>query len=89
MITLLVQADLIQSVVMTFVSTCLAVGMLPLNLFIYARAFIPDNAGDDGEERMGLPLQKIIMQIVMLTIPLIVGITIRHKLPKVSVKATN
>lgn len=86
MITLLLQADLIQSVVMTFVSTILAVGMLPFNLWVYARAFAPANGGGGGddEQRMGLPLGKILSQIIMLTIPLLLGITIRHKLPKVS-----
>ncbi len=83
MITLLVQADLIQSVVMTFVSTILAVGMLPFNLWVYARAFAPANGGD-SDQRMGLPLGKILSQIIMLTIPLMLGIIIRHKLPKVS-----
>ena len=85
MITLLLQADLIQSVVMTFVSTILAVGMLPFNLWVYARAFAPENGGGgDDEQRMGLPLGKILSQIIMLTVPLCIGITIRHKLPKVS-----
>ncbi|XP_033626561.1 ileal sodium/bile acid cotransporter-like [Asterias rubens] len=82
MITLLVDADLIMSVTMTFASTCLALGMLPLNLFIYGRFFIPE--GSEGEAGMNLPISKIVMQIFFLTIPLLVGMLIRHKLPKVA-----
>ena len=81
MITLLVDADLIMSVTMTFASTCLALGMLPLNLFIYGRFFTPKGAEEAG---INLPIGKIFLQISFLTIPLLVGMLIRYKLPKVA-----
>ncbi|XP_038046391.1 ileal sodium/bile acid cotransporter-like isoform X2 [Patiria miniata] len=81
MITLLVDADLIMSVTMTFLSTCLALGMLPLNLFIYSRFFKAEGNEDSG---INLPITNIIMQISFLTVPLLLGMLIRAKLPKIA-----
>ncbi|XP_033102976.1 ileal sodium/bile acid cotransporter-like [Anneissia japonica] len=82
MITLLADADLIQSVTMTFVSSCLAMGMLPLNMFIYVRAFVDtDNAEGGGG---GVPFGSIMVQVSMLTFPVLTGMFIRHKFPKIA-----
>ncbi|XP_030855670.1 sodium/bile acid cotransporter 5 [Strongylocentrotus purpuratus] len=81
MITLLLDADLILSVTMTFVSTCLAVAMLPINMLIYARHFL-SGSGEGGG--VNIPFANIMIQILMLTVPVLFGMLIHYKLPKVA-----
>nr|XP_054758308.1 sodium/bile acid cotransporter 5-like [Lytechinus pictus] len=79
MITLLLDADLILSVTMTFTSTCLAVAMLPINMLIYARHFLSEEGGG-----VNIPFANIMIQIMMLTVPVLFGMLIHYKLPKVA-----
>ena len=80
MITLLLDADLILSVTMTFTSTCLAVAMLPINMLIYARHFLAEEGGGG----VNIPFANIMLQIMMLTVPILIGMLIHYKLPKVA-----
>ncbi|XP_071479142.1 sodium/bile acid cotransporter 5-like [Diadema antillarum] len=80
MITLLLDADLILSVTMTFTSTCLAVAMLPINMLIYARHFLSGSGGGG----VNIPFANIMIQIMMLTVPVLLGMLVHYKLPKVA-----
>ncbi|PIK62292.1 putative sodium/bile acid cotransporter 5 [Apostichopus japonicus] len=85
MITLLIGADLIQSVTMTFTSNICALAMLPLNMFIYGSHFmkiIVEEGG--GGASFKIPITDIMFQIAMLAGPVLIGMAVRWKLPKVA-----
>ena len=61
---------------MTSVSTCVALGMMPLNLYLYGRSLVSENAT--------IPYLNIILANVSITAPVAVGTLIKRKFPKVA-----
>lgn len=74
--TALLDCDLILSLTMTFCSTILALGFMPLNMFFYSTPFI------EGDDSLKTPFGDIILQLVLLVIPVFIGIFITFKFPK-------
>jgi len=73
---LLLDCDLVLSLAMTTFSTFLAVGMMPLNLLIYAQPFI------DGDGRLETPFKELLIQLCGLVLPLVIGVPFFYKFPK-------
>ena len=61
---------------MTTVSTTLAIGMMPLNLFIYSRSW---SSGGTV-----IPYMNIVIALISILVPALIGWLIRWKLPKVA-----
>ncbi|PIK42390.1 putative ileal sodium/bile acid cotransporter-like [Apostichopus japonicus] len=74
--TALLDCDLVLSLTMTFCSTILALGFMPLNMFIYSTPFTK------GDESLKTPFLDIFTQLSSLVIPVFVGILITYKFPK-------
>ncbi|XP_072173873.1 ileal sodium/bile acid cotransporter-like [Diadema setosum] len=74
--TLLLDCDFNLSLTMTFSSTVLALGMMPLNLFIYTRFFIEHN------QQLRAPYAELAIQLAFLVVPVLIGVGISHKFPK-------
>ncbi|XP_071958120.1 ileal sodium/bile acid cotransporter-like isoform X2 [Antedon mediterranea] len=74
--SLLLDCDFVLSLTMTFCSTVLALGMMPLNLFIYTGTFAEDN------ENLETPFFELVQQLLILVIPVGIGIVILYKWPK-------
>jgi len=64
------------SVCMTSVATTVAIGMMPLNLFIYSRAFTT--------VKLSVPYVKIIIGLALILVPVSIGMLILRKLPKIA-----
>ena len=67
---------LCYSVTMTTVSTLLALGMMPLNIFLYGRSL--------GSKTVVIPYTKIIVSMLSLIVPIGIGLIIEWKLPKIA-----
>ncbi|XP_033117273.1 ileal sodium/bile acid cotransporter-like isoform X2 [Anneissia japonica] len=76
--SLLLDLDLVLSLTMTFCSTVLALGFMPLNAYIYSAEFI------NGNEALKTPFLQIILQLVILIVPVLAGMVILYKWPKVA-----
>ncbi|XP_071502631.1 ileal sodium/bile acid cotransporter-like [Diadema antillarum] len=74
--TLLLDCDLILSLTMTFCSTVIALGLMPLNLFIYARPYT------SGNSSIRIPFLQIFLQLITLVAPLSIGTYVAHRYPK-------
>ncbi|KAM3602879.1 uncharacterized protein V6R79_012446 [Siganus canaliculatus] len=74
LLALALQGDMNLSIVMTCCSTILALGMMPLLLFIYCRAF----------PNLPVPYVDIVISLVLILIPCGVGIFINHRWPKIA-----
>ncbi|XP_071502683.1 ileal sodium/bile acid cotransporter-like [Diadema antillarum] len=74
--SVLLDVDFILSVTMTFFSSIIALGMMPLNLFIYSTPFTDENS------RLSTPYQDLAIQLILLIIPCFLGIGISYKYPK-------
>ncbi|XP_071502662.1 ileal sodium/bile acid cotransporter-like [Diadema antillarum] len=74
--TLLLDCDLILSLTMTFCSTVIALGLMPLNLFIYARSYT------SGNSSIRIPFLKIFLQLITLVVPLFMGTYVSQRYPK-------
>ena len=74
---LLLDCDIVLSLAMTTFSTFISVGMMPLNLFIYAQPFIEE----DG--RLQTPFQELLIQLAGLVLPLVIGVPFFYKFPKI------
>lgn len=70
------EGDLSLSVAMTSFSTLLAMGMMPLNLWIYGRSL--------ETEDLVIPYEKLALSLVSVTSPVAVGMIIRWKAPRVA-----
>ncbi|XP_069138615.1 ileal sodium/bile acid cotransporter-like [Argopecten irradians] len=68
--------DVPLSVAMTAASTVIAMGMMPLNLFIYSRSWT--------DQSLVIPYVNIAISFVMTITPATVGILIRWKWPKLA-----
>ncbi|KAJ8307922.1 hypothetical protein KUTeg_014527 [Tegillarca granosa] len=69
-----VDGDVPLSLSMTAVSTVLATGMMPLNLFIYSRSWT--------KETLAIPYVNIMISFVMTVGPAVIGIFLRWKWPR-------
>lgn len=78
LLSVLLDVDYVLSITMTFFSTILALGMMPLNLLIYGSSFVA--AG----ETIKTPFFEIFLQLVFLVVPLAIGIFLGWKWPKTS-----
>ncbi|XP_070580327.1 ileal sodium/bile acid cotransporter-like [Ptychodera flava] len=76
----LLDGDLTLSITMTFCSTLLALGMMPLNLFIYSHYWT------SGGKRFPVPYITIIVSLALLCIPVGIGMALRHFKPTVAKK---
>ena len=65
------------SVCMTSVATIVAIGMMPLNIFIYSRAFTT-------VKLTSVPYVKIIIGLALILVPVAIGMLILKKLPKIA-----
>ncbi|XP_030839056.1 ileal sodium/bile acid cotransporter-like [Strongylocentrotus purpuratus] len=72
----LLDVDLVLSITMTFFSSVIALGMMPLNLYIYATPFTTEN------QRLVTPYSELAQQLAILVIPLFIGMAISWKFPK-------
>merc|ERR550519_827735 len=72
--TLLLQGDINLSITMTFLSTVLALGMMPLWIFLMAPLLT--------EGRLVIPFGQLIFSLVSLILPTALGMWIRWKWPK-------
>ncbi|XP_022092300.1 ileal sodium/bile acid cotransporter-like isoform X2 [Acanthaster planci] len=70
MTSVAIDANLLLSIAMTFFSTIIALGMMPLNLFIYSRRF-------QDEDSFPIPFTKIIIGLVTMIGPLLAGCLLR------------
>ncbi|XP_073348548.1 hepatic sodium/bile acid cotransporter [Pagrus major] len=75
-LALALQGDMNLSIVMTCCSTVLALGMMPLLLYLYCQGF--------PELRNAVPYMEIMVSLVMLLIPCGVGILINYYRPQYS-----
>jgi sodium/bile acid cotransporter 2 len=62
---------------MTSVATTVAIGMMPLNLFIYSRAFITVKLAS-------VPYVNIIIGLALILVPVAIGMLILRKLQKIA-----
>lgn len=74
--TVLLDLDFVLSLTMIFCSTFIALGMMPLNLFLYTRKFTAEN------DQLTIPYLELAIQLCMLIIPVGIGILIVTKFPK-------
>ena len=64
------------SITMTSLSTILALGLMPLNIWIYSRSWISDE--------LQIPYKSILISLVMTVTPAALGIFINWKWPKLA-----
>lgn len=74
--SLLLDCDVVLSLTMTFMSTFLAIGMMPLNLLIYADAYTSGNSSLDT------PFVELFIQMLLLLIPVGIGMALTYKFEK-------
>ncbi|XP_067126689.1 ileal sodium/bile acid cotransporter-like [Centruroides vittatus] len=78
--TYFLNGDVSLSVTMTTISTILALGMMPLNMWIYA---IRTEANT-----IIIPYKNIGLSLIIITSPILLGMVIRWKIPKISTYVT-
>ncbi|XP_071948272.1 ileal sodium/bile acid cotransporter-like [Antedon mediterranea] len=76
--TLLLDCDFVLSLTMTFCSSILALGMMPLNMMLYTKPFVEE--GDSLET----PYAALTMQLALMLIPVGIGIVILYKFTKLA-----
>ncbi|XP_069114005.1 ileal sodium/bile acid cotransporter-like [Argopecten irradians] len=74
----LLDGDLSLSITMTLVSTVCALGLLPMWVYTLGQEFLQDD-----KKKLNVPFFNIFTTLLLLIIPLLVGIGIQYKLPKV------
>lgn len=72
-----VDGDMDLSISMTTCSTLLAMGMMPLCLFIYTKKWVDSSS-------IIIPYDSIGISLVTLVVPVAVGIFVKHKWPKIA-----
>lgn len=75
--SLLLGGDVTLAISMTFISTVAATGFLPLSSAVYSRLL-------SIHETLHVPISKILGSLLFIAIPIIVGVLIKSKLPKLS-----
>ncbi|XP_072176440.1 uncharacterized protein [Diadema setosum] len=76
--SLLMDVDFVLSMTMTFCSSFMALGMMPLNMLIYGSQIT------EGNSSLKTPYKDIAMQLGLMLIPVAVGIYITQKFEKAS-----
>ncbi|XP_052085909.1 ileal sodium/bile acid cotransporter-like [Mytilus californianus] len=76
LITFYSSGDVCLSVCMTTVATTVAIGMMPLNLWVYSRSFITST--------LTVPYVIIVISLVTILVPVAIGMVILKKLPKLA-----
>ncbi|XP_013407512.1 ileal sodium/bile acid cotransporter-like [Lingula anatina] len=71
--------ELELSITMTFLSTCLALGMMPLWLFLLGRFFI-------DESKIKIPYDRVATTIAVIVGPVTLGLLLHLKKPKLAMK---
>ncbi|MFT7801987.1 solute carrier family 10 member 1-like [Arapaima gigas] len=74
--SLAVQGDMNLSIVMTTCSTAVALGMMPLLLYLYCQGF--------SQLENAIPYASITITMVMTLVPCAIGIAINHRVPAYS-----
>ncbi|XP_022105068.1 ileal sodium/bile acid cotransporter-like [Acanthaster planci] len=74
--SLLLDCDFVLSLTMTFCSTVMAMGLMPLNLFIYATPIVAENA------QLKTPFVELAIQLILLVIPIGIGMALCYKFEK-------
>ncbi|XP_053458430.1 hepatic sodium/bile acid cotransporter [Nycticebus coucang] len=74
--SLALKGDMNLSIVMTTCSTFLALGMMPLLLYIYSRGIF------DGDLKDKVPYGKIMISLILVLIPSTMGIILKSKRPQ-------
>ena len=77
LITVLIECDMVLSITMTTISSILAFGLMPLNVFLYTREFTREN------DSLKTPFSNLIISLILLIIPILMGMYSHYKLPKV------
>ena len=80
-LTILFDCDFVLSLTMTSFSTVIAMGMMPLNLFIYVQTII------GVDENLQTPFVELIVQLLMLVLPLGAGMLLAMKWPSLQDRA--
>ncbi|XP_072015003.1 ileal sodium/bile acid cotransporter-like [Amphiura filiformis] len=80
-LTILFDCDFVLSLTMTSFSTVIAMGMMPLNLFIYVQTII------GVDENLQTPFVELVVQLIMLIAPLGVGVLLSMKWPSLQDRA--
>ncbi|XP_036912865.1 P3 protein [Sturnira hondurensis] len=75
--SLLLGGDVTLAISMTFISTVAATGFLPLSSALYSHLL-------SIHETLHVPISKILGSLLFIAIPIIVGVLIKSKLPKLS-----
>ncbi|XP_066105076.1 P3 protein [Saccopteryx bilineata] len=75
--SLLLGGDVTLAISMTFISTVAASGFLPLSSAVYSRLL-------SVHETLHVPTSKILGSLLFIAIPIVVGVLIKSKLPKLS-----
>ncbi|XP_023416342.1 P3 protein [Cavia porcellus] len=75
--SLLLGGDVTLAISMTFISTVAATGFLPLSSAIYSRLL-------SIHETLHVPVSKILGSLLFIAIPIVAGVVIKAKLPKLS-----
>ncbi|XP_042228389.1 uncharacterized protein LOC121870613 isoform X2 [Homarus americanus] len=65
-----VDGDLALSIIMTATSSVLAFGMMPFNLWAYSKRWT--------DQEMQVPYLNILLSLIFVTIPVIIGMLVRH-----------
>ncbi|XP_071142501.1 ileal sodium/bile acid cotransporter-like isoform X2 [Mytilus edulis] len=73
LVTFYSSGDVCLSVCMTTVATTVAIGMMPLNLWVYSRSFITST--------LSVPYVIIVISLVTILVPVAIGIVILKKRP--------
>ncbi|XP_071503481.1 ileal sodium/bile acid cotransporter-like [Diadema antillarum] len=77
-LSVMLDVDYVLSLTMTFCSNILAMGMMPLNLFIYTPPLTA------GNKQLETPFTEIGLQLVLMFIPISIGIFFKYKSPRVN-----
>ncbi|XP_068251012.1 sodium-dependent organic anion transporter-like [Palaemon carinicauda] len=79
--TLMFDGDINLSITMTAVSTIAAMGMMPLWMFTLGKSLLEDN------DNLQIPFMNLVFSLIGLTIPVGLGILLKHKRPQWATKA--
>nr|XP_011446280.2 ileal sodium/bile acid cotransporter [Crassostrea gigas]XP_011446281.2 ileal sodium/bile acid cotransporter [Crassostrea gigas]XP_034339497.1 ileal sodium/bile acid cotransporter [Crassostrea gigas]XP_034339498.1 ileal sodium/bile acid cotransporter [Crassostrea gigas]XP_034339499.1 ileal sodium/bile acid cotransporter [Crassostrea gigas] len=77
----LLDGDLSLSITMTTICTIAALGMMPLWIYTLGKVFT-DELG--GATKMDIPFLNIFTALIILIVPLLVGVAIKYKLPRLT-----
>ncbi|XP_061188469.1 ileal sodium/bile acid cotransporter-like [Saccostrea echinata] len=77
----LLDGDLSLSITMTTISTIAALAMMPLWIYTLGQVFIKELSTDTT---MNIPFLNIFTTLVVLVVPLLVGVFIKYKLPRLT-----